>query len=168
MTTAFKATKTDKLMTDNGQLAYLEAMDIDVWRLRLGQVVTSNETNKTPGIKLGPGSGGVLLLCTDPEYSSSRLANDVVRSLGGVPVWAWPQCDDSGVELVDAVDEHLFTTVAIFGQQLADSFFTGHLPKNLNAAKLVLLPSMEDILNCAEARRLLWNTLCNTGMVSAN
>lgn len=155
-------------MNDSRQLAYLDAMDIDVWRLRAAEVHAPREKPPVPGIRLGTGSGGVLFVCAAAEDSSSRLANDIGRSLGGVPVWAWPEQGEGGVSLVEAVDEQLFTTVAIFGRQLADVFFSEELPANLNSAKLVLLPSMKDVLNSAEARCSLWKIFCNKGMVSEN
>ena len=155
-------------MTDSRQLAYLDAMDIDVWRLRAAETAAPCEKQSIPGIRLGTGSGGVLFLCSAAEDSSSLLANDIGRSLGGVPVWAWPQQDEGSVSLADAVDDQLFTTVAIFGQELADVFFAGEMPGNLNSAKLVLLPSIRDILNHADARRSLWKIFCNKGMVSEN
>jgi len=168
ITTLPKPLKPDELMADSRQTAYLDAMDIDVWRLRNRGPVASCERQSIPGIRLGTGNGGVLFLCATAEDSSSRLANDIGRSLGGVPVWAWPLQDEDSVSLIDAVDEQLFTTVAIFGEELADVFFTGELPASLNSAKLVLLPSMQDILHSVDARRSLWQIFCSKGMVSEN
>jgi DNA polymerase III psi subunit len=155
-------------MTNSRQQAYLDAMGIEVWSLREAISVSEPEQPISPGLKLGPGGGGVLLVCEAADDSGSRLANDIGRALGGVPVWAWPQTDDNSVELGDAVDEHLFTTVAIFGETLAAQFFAGELPANLNSAQLVLLPDMQDILAQAEARRLLWSVFCQSSMVTAN
>lgn len=155
-------------MTDRRHQAYLDAMGIDVWQLRKIKATESGEPQTAPLIKLGSVGGGVLLLCAAAEDSSSRLANDIGRSLGGVPVWAWPHQDEDSVELVKAVDEHLFTTVAIFGQELASDFFADGLPANLNSANLVLLPSIKNIQSHADTRRSLWKTLCSKGMVSAN
>ncbi len=122
-----------------------------------------------PGLKLGPGRGGILLVCAQDSDSASRLANDISRALGSVPVWAWPDTDagSEAVKLPDAVEENLFTTVAIFGAELAQRFFPGDLPSSLHAANLVRLPAMQDISAQAEARRALWAALCRSGMVSA-
>ena len=73
-----------------------------------------------PGLKLGPGGGGILLICAADTDSASRLANDIGRALASVPVWAWPHCDASAVKLTDAVEENLFTAVAVFGKKLAE------------------------------------------------
>jgi DNA polymerase III psi subunit len=148
------------------QQAYLDAMDIGVWRLRESASVITPDIDGVPRLKLSPGSGGILLICDEDTDSASRLANDINRVLGSVPVWAWPHADEDGVELVNAVEENLFTTVAIFGHDLAIQFFGSEIPVSLNSAKMVLLPAMKDILGQAEARRVLWDTFCRSGMVS--
>ena len=79
-----------------------------------------------------------------------------------------PHRDASAVKLIDAVEEKLFTTVAIFGKELAEQFFDGEPPAGLNSAKLVLLPAMQDIEERAETRQALWASFCSSGMVKAN
>ena len=148
-------------------------MDIGVWSLRetVSPVVSSPPTpsaDKTPGLKLGPGSGGILLICAADTDSASRLANDISRALGDVPVWAWPDADVNAIELTNAVEDKLFTTVAIFGKNLAAQFFDGELPAGLKSAKVVLLPAMSDLQSGAEARQALWTSFCRAGMVSAS
>lgn len=152
------------------QNAYLDAMGIEVWHLRpsLSNPDPEPAELNMQRVKLGPGSSGILLVCAAAEDSSSRLANDIGRALGCVPVWAWPQTDAPAVQLSDAVDEHLFTNVAIFGKKLASCLFAGKLPANLNSAKLVLLPAMEEIRDQPGVRRSLWSVLCRSGMVNAN
>jgi hypothetical protein len=150
-------------------------MDIGVWRLRESACVATPDTNGVPRLKLSPGSGGILLICEEDSDSASRLANDINRALGSVPVWAWPHTDVgdadltgvdlTGVDLIGAIEENLFTTVAIFGTDLAAQFFGGEIPVNLNSAKMVLLPAMQDILDQAETRQVLWDTFCRSGMV---
>jgi hypothetical protein len=155
----------DLPMKADRQRAYLDAMGIEVWRLR----DTVAQVERTgPAIRLGPGGGGVLLLCSCAADASSLVATDIARALGAVPVWAWPQPEGGATTLGDAVDEHLFTTVAVFGERLADDFFGGRVPASLNSARLVLLPSIEAVREQAAARRVLWQTLCKNRMVSAN
>lgn len=164
-------------MISSRQQAYLEAMDISVWSLRKpavshlsSSVLTSpatSATEKAPGLKLGPGGGGVLLICAVDTDSASRLANDIIRALGTTPVWAWPHDETSAVTLTNAVEENLFTTVAIFGKELAERFFDGELPASLSSANLVLLPAMQDLQSRAEDRRALWTTFCRSSMVRA-
>jgi DNA polymerase III psi subunit len=148
--------------------AYLDAMDIEVWCLRATSSSAIPAIHDAPGLKLGPGGGGILLVCAADSDSDSRLASDISRALGSVPVWAWPHADADTVKLTDAIEKNLFTTVAIFGNELAARFFENELPVSLNSAELVLLPAMEDIQSRAEARRALWTTFCRSSMVSAN
>ena len=152
-------------MLSNRQKAYLDVMDIGVWRLRehveLKHVIVAPPTQ----LKLGPGSGGILVICGADTDSASRLANDIKRVLGSSPVWAWPFTGADAVDLTHAVDDKLFTTVAIFGQQLAPQLFTGKPPARLHSGNVVLLPSMQDIQDRAEARRPLWSTLSRSGML---
>ena len=148
------------------QRAYLEAMDISVWCLRETASSVTPGLNTAPGLRLGPGGGGILLVCAVDSDSESRLAGDVSRSLGSVPVWAWPTADDDAVQLTDAIDKNLFTTIAIFGKELATQLFNQELPVSLNAAKLVQLPSMQDIQSRADARSALWVEMCRSGMIS--
>ncbi len=175
-------------MISSRQWAYLDAMDISVWSLRetvsplvstppipsqlssspLTSSPVTSSVDKRPGLKLGPGSGGILLICAADTDSASRLSNDISRALGNVPVWAWPDADVAAIELADAVEDKLFTTVAIFGNDLAAQFFDGELPASLNSAKLVLLPAMSDLQGEAEARRSLWTIFCRAGMVNTN
>jgi DNA polymerase III psi subunit len=165
------------------QQAYLDAMEIGVWTLRetVSQPVSSSpvpsqptsspvisSADKIPRLKLCPGSGGILLICAADTDSASRLATDISRALGNVPVWAWPDADNAAVELTSAVEDKLFTTVAIFGNELAAQFFDGELPASLNSAKVVLLPAMHDLQSGADARQALWAIFCRAGMVSAS
>jgi DNA polymerase III psi subunit len=151
-------------MLSSRQQAYLQAMDITVWNLRGS---TPSAAAETALLKLGPGSGGVLLVCGADHESAGRLANDIDRSLGSTPVWAWPvDGGDEAVGLENAVGEYLFTTVAFFGEQLARRFFAGEPPANIRSAKLVVLPSMQDVQDSAAARRALWARFCSTGMIA--
>ena len=145
--------------------AYLEAMDIAVWSLRQPASPETGIAKNHVQLKLSPGNAGSLLICAADTDSAGRLANDISRTLGSAPVWAWPSDDTGTVDLPGAVEDKLFTTVAIFGEELAMQFFEGELPAHLNSAKLVLLPSMQDIQNMAESRRTLWATLCRSGML---
>ncbi len=149
-------------------LAYLDAMGITVWVQRATTAVAGAVADRDSTLKLGPGSGGILLICATDTEPASKLANDIVRSLGCVPVWSWLDDGEGAVKPAAAVAENLFTTVAVFGTELAEQFFGRDLPKNLHSANLVLLPSMRDLETRAEARRALWTDLCRSGMVSAH
>jgi len=160
-------------MPDSTAQAYLEAMDIGVWKLRVPAApeisceVSGEESGEESAakLKLGPGNSGVLLICAADSDSAGRLANDINRVLGCTPVWAWPDEDQTAINLNQAVDDNLFTTVAVLGNELAGQLFNGELPAHLNSAKLVVLPSMQDIATRAESRRDLWSVFCSTGML---
>jgi DNA polymerase III psi subunit len=154
-------------MLSNRQKAYLDAMDIGVWSLREPVALKDAVVEPFTHLKLGPGSGGILVICATDTDSAGRLANDIKRVLGSSPVWAWPFNGRGAVDLTRAIDDKLFTTVAIFGQQLATQLFDGELPARLHSANLVLLPSMLDIRDRAEARRALWLTFCRSGMLES-
>ena len=149
-------------MPGSRQQAYLDAMDITVWSLREPVMPEAGVAENHARLKLGPGSGGILLICAADSDSGGRLANDINRVLGGAPVWAWSCLDDGAIDMTTAVEENLFTTVAIFGEELASQFFDGELPAHLYSANLVLLPSMRDIESRSDARRALWATFCQS------
>jgi len=141
-------------------------MGIDVWIARKPGLQTDTVFAGVPGLKLGPGSGGVLFVCAAGSDSASKLANDISRSLGSDPVWAWPDDENPLVNLEDAVNEHLFTTLAIFGKPLATHFFAGDLPPVLGSSRVVLLPEMSELEHNPVARKSLWTTLCRFGMIA--
>jgi hypothetical protein len=169
-------------MISDRQQAYLDAIGIEVWSLRESASpspspspslsppptpsVVASLNASTPRLRIGTGGGGILLICAADVDSAGRLANDISRSLGNVPVWAWPDDEPTAIDLDSAVDEKLFTTVAVFGSDLAGQFFDGDLPTAVSSAKLVLLPSMRDIQTKPEARQSLWASFCRSGMVS--
>lgn len=119
----------------------------------------------SPGLKLGPGAGGVMLICAKDSDSASKMANDISRALGKMPVWGWPDNDEQAISPGDAVDENLFTCVAVFGEALGRLMFGNEIPAALGSAKLVMLPSMSELVSKASARRELWSVLCRSGMI---
>jgi DNA polymerase III psi subunit len=157
-------------MIDTRQQSYLDAMGIDVWTLRdsAPETLPVAEKVSAPRLKLGPGKGGTLLICAGADESAGKLANDISRLLGSVPVWAWPHSSESGPLLEDAVCERLFTTVAIFGHDLASRFFGTEPPVSLNTSRVVLLPGLSKLENSPDARKSLWLTMCRSGMVASN
>jgi DNA polymerase III psi subunit len=159
-------TMTTPTQISTRQKAYLDAMGIGVWCLRRSACAAIPDKKTVLRLKLGPGSGGVLLVCAADTDSASRLASDINRVLGNVPVWAWPNADAGAVKLSNAVDENLFSTIAVFGEDLAAQLFDGELPVSLNSANIVMLPAMQDLLSQADARRVLWDTFCRSGMVN--
>ena len=106
-----------------------------------------------------------MLICAKDSDSASKIANDISRSLGRMPVWAWPDSDKQSILPGDAVDENLFTCVAVFGEATGRLLFGNNLPASLGSAKLVQLPAMAELAGNESARRELWSILCRSGMI---
>lgn len=119
------------------------------------------------GLKLGPGSDGILLICARDSDSASKLANDIARVLPKNSVWGWPDSDDSAIAPYAAVNENLFTCVAVFGGALAQLLFDKQVPAALGSATVVILPAMSELESSSDARRKLWFELCRSGMIVA-
>lgn len=164
-------------MIEKRQHAYLEAMNIPVWVARQQPatlvepppvtVQAAADKTASQGLKLGPGSDGVLLVCASGSDAASKLANDIARVLPKTPVWGWPDSDDSAVTPADAVNENLFTCVAVFGEALGQLLFGQQVPAALGSATVVILPAMSELTSNADARRKLWVELCRSGMIVA-
>lgn len=142
-------------MIEAQRRAYLEAMGIGVWINRVA----------APDVVLrwvvGPGSGSTLLLCRTAQESATPLAADIGRSLGGDPVWAWP--DPAGGQeypsLGDTMEQYLFTRVLLFGHALAGQAFTGRVPEMLGSASVQVTADLEELAVDGMARRKLWRYL---------
>jgi DNA polymerase III psi subunit len=147
------------------RLAYLKALDIAVWLPRTQQ--PSNEAHCLPCcVRLGPGTGETLVVCDRPDQSSGSLASDIVRSLGGVPVWAWLDDSASGLSLAEAVQDRLFTGLIVFGHGLAERLLGDAIPERLGPARVLVTDDIDTLGRSAGARRELWRQLCLGGLVS--
>ncbi len=141
-------------MIEAQRRAYLEAMGIGVW---------INKSDAPDGIRwlVGPGSGSTLLLCRTARESGTRLAADIGRSLGGDPVWAWP--DPEGRQefptLADTLEQNLFTQVLLFGRALAGQAFKGSAPEVLASASVQVAADLDELAVNGMARRKLWQCL---------
>ena len=148
-------------MKESGRLAYLKAMEIPVWVLRDREQADPAEIL---GVKLGPGSGQVLLLCNHVSETAGKLASDIARCLRAEPVWGWPAMDETAPALEEAVSEQLFTDILVFGSEVESAMFGGPAPELLGSAAVRRLPTISEIEGSHAARRSLWNALCNHGL----
>lgn len=149
-------------MIDELQRQYLEAMEIPVWVSRTG---SAQPAAATSGIRLGPGSGANLFICSGPEASSSQLAADLARALPEPPVWAWPADDDTAMPVAAAVEDHLFSSITIFGEDLAARLFGSQHPECVGCARLVVAPSLTAMAGSPKLRRACWYLLVPAGVV---
>jgi len=147
-------------MIESQRRAYLAAMGYEVWVARTpdsGQV----------RLKLAPGQGRCLLVCPTAADTSTRLAGDIARALGGEACWAWFG-DGEGVSIAEAVDGRLAVQVVVFGANAAKALFGEDAPGVLGSAALLVAPGMDRLGASAEARKALWTDLCRIGAPSAN
>lgn len=159
------------------RIRYLHAMGIDVWMPRGGGSAPSGEdandmpvrpaagrasTREGTRFVVGPGSGSVLLLCSDPGDAALPLAADIARCLADEPVWGWSASDDAGMTLTDAVRDRLFTGVLVFGDAV-DADAVTDASSVRGSARVVRAAALDELVGDAGARRTLWEGLRATG-----
>jgi len=139
-------------MIESQRLAYLEAMEIQVWLPRTTGVGDCTR------LAVSAGSGSTLMLCRDAGESTSPLAADIARYLGGEPVWSWPdpQQNPANPSLGEAVDQHLATRVLIFGEALAQRLFPEGGPPVVRSAQIVVCADLDELSVSGAARKSLW------------
>jgi len=145
--------------------AYLEAMGIPVWVRK--EFAAQAGRDELAGLRLGPGSGQFLLLCANAGETAGHLASDIARVFSAEPVWAWPAIDEPGQTAETAVDEHLFTTLVIFGAEAAGQVFGEDVPGVIGPARVLEAPAMKELANDPAARSRLWDTMCSKRLVPA-
>jgi hypothetical protein len=160
---------------DERSLQYLAAMQVPVWVLRnsadgAGEVETAGDVGHASTgpltLYLGPGSGGLLLVCEEASMSASALAADLARALPEPPVWAWPDAQAPHNPLEGIVRERLLTGIAVLGSGLATRCFPGCVPTTLGSARVVELPSIAELLADPQARRRCWQALLAAGLTA--
>ena len=144
-------------MNPSSQRAYLEALDIPVWiRKELAEKETASVA---VGLKIGPGSSQTLLICMGAQDAARRIAADIARCLKSEPVWAWVEPEQTEPAIGDVVSEHLFTTVLVFGKELAAALFGSKIPETLGSARIITTESLEILEDSPTAKRFLWNQI---------
>ncbi len=151
-------------MNEARRRAYLEALGLPVWVLRDAAPAEEAPSAPAAGLRVCPGSGGTMLVCGGAAETSSVLAADIVRAVGGDPAWAWPERGEGkGTPVSDAVDERLLTAVVVFGAALADEVFGGEAPGTVGSARVVVAPRLSAVATDPKARRTLWRLLLEAG-----
>ena len=170
------------------QQAYLEALQITPWVRRSlppetaqpedspaaasppeSPATTSDFQASVPlaeaRLAFGPGAGGCLLLGPSQAAAAQQVASDLSRSLGQPPVWCWPAEDETAKAAHAACDERLATDLLILGPALASLMFGADLPERSGSARVLLLPSLDELAASAEARRACWQALRSSGIL---
>jgi len=141
-------------MIEARRRAYLEALGLDVWVVR----PAAGEPDR---LTAGAGSGSTLLVCPAAADCTTELARDLVRAMGGEPVWAWlePPAEDGGQALGDIVSGRLITRVLLFGTEAAQRLFRGGAPEIVGSAAVSIVPGLQELAASGSARRSLWRQL---------
>lgn len=134
--------------------AYLEAMGFDVWVARLSDA---------PGGRMGvsAASGSLLLVSASGADRDTALGGDLVRVLGGDPVWAWlhPQENETSETLENVVKSKLITQVIVLGAESKRYLFGAQAPDIIASARVTVAPSLQELGVSGRARRTLWAQL---------
>ena len=144
-------------MNPSGQRAYLEAMGIPVWISK--EHAEQENLQAAPGLKVGPGSSQILLVCAGAEEASRRIAADIARCLKSEPVWAWSEPESEEPLITEVVSEHLFTTVMIFGQDLAAELLGTVVPDTIGSASVITTETLAGLESSPSAKRVLWQQI---------
>lgn len=152
------------------QLHYLRALGVEAWVPReQADVQTAPETEQTAVVStqpmhIGPGEGACLLVCSKPEQSASKVAADMVRLIGPSAVWAWPSGAEEGPGLAQAIEARLFTDLVVFGPTLASELGVADEMQTLAAARIAIMPDLQDIASSTESKKSCWAAIRAGGL----
>ncbi|HKJ18027.1 MAG TPA: hypothetical protein VJ984_11800 [Xanthomonadales bacterium] len=154
---------------DSNSLEYLEAMGIDVYQLRTqGSEDAAAEIHQL--IALGEGDGDILCIVESRDQSQLGLAAGIAGAMRSSPVWAWPVSDETdsacGQSLSDTVAEKLTTRVLIFGEVLANQILGTGAPTVISAARVHVVPGLEQVGQDQKAKRALWKLMLDNGIAA--
>jgi len=141
-------------MIEARRRAYLEALGFDVWLAR--------PPAPEPGLlTVGPGSGSTLLVCDVAEDSTTDLASDLARALGGDPTWAWlaPLEAADGQVLGEVISGRLITRVVLFGAETARHLLGGKTPDIVGSATMAVVTGLQELAVSGSARQSLWQQM---------
>jgi len=141
-------------MIESRRRAYLEAMGFDIWSAKPPE----KEANR---LLIQAGEGDTLLVSDLPAVAENPFAWDVARALGGAVVWASPDPEgrSGSPTLEDAVGQHLFTRVVLFGEGLSHQLFKSGTPLVVGSARILVTRRLEDLAENGRAKHAFWNQL---------
>lgn len=157
---------------DARRLAYLDAMEIDVWVPRGSQLAESPRDEVAdiggPLLVLGDGDGDILCVAGSAREAHLRLATDIGGAMREMPVWSWPRSakEDAALSMSvdDAVADRLFTRVLVFGEDLSETLFDGLAPDSVGTARVHVVPGLDQLANDRAAKRILWALMLEHGI----
>jgi len=142
-------------VNESRRRAYLEALGFDVW-------VARPPAPQHGRLQLGANPAGTLLVCAAPADSATKFAGDVVRALGGDASWAWPDTGGGeGLELAEAITDHLLTRVVLFGPDVEHWLFPDKVPGTLGSASVAVAPALDELAVRGQSKQSLWRVLRN-------
>lgn len=157
-------------MMDARRLAYLDAMDIDVWVPRGKKTPDAGQDDSGPRLELDEGEGDILCLVGTAEEAALRLAADIGRAMRCAPTWGWPVGSPGyGAEIVsleNAVSDRQITCVLVFGEGVASAVFGALRPDTVGTARIYLVPGIESLGSDREAKRKLWELMLEQGIAA--
>lgn len=155
---------------DARRLAYLDAMDIDVWVPCGEKSPDAGEDGSGPRLVLGEGEGDILCLVGTGEEAALKLAADIGRAMRCAPTWAWPVGSPGfGAEafsLENAVSDRLITRVLVFGEGVASAVFGASRPDTVGTARVHLVPGIERLGSDRAAKHKLWELMLDEGIAA--
>jgi len=144
-------------MSEARRRDYLEALGVDVWISRPAAPAQDR-------LLIGQGEGSILLVCESPSACSGKLAGDIVRALGGEPVWAWldPNGGPDSEKLDDAIAARLLTRVIVFGTGPATLIFGANLPSVMGSAAITRVSSLDELAVSGSKKQAFWASISST------
>ena len=158
-------------MIDQTRLDYLDAMGIEVW------VPRDDEPDQPAAEQIksvqvfAPASGrdsDILCVVDNPSQAALQLAVDIGRAMRTEPHWTWPddgKADDANpTPLDDVLRDRLATQVLVFGSALAAMLLGEPPPDCIRAARIHVVPSLEELAGDRDAKRILWALMREQGI----
>lgn len=151
-------------------LAYLDAMGIDVWQPR--RAAPDDESGPCePQILIGAGDGDILCIVESESETKLKLASDIGAAMRSAPVWSWPSHDPGlaadTMTIANAVSEKMLTRILIFGENLASVIFSSEVPAVVSAARVHVVPGLNDLAQDSGAKRILWALMNENGIAAS-
>ncbi len=148
-------------------LEYLDAMGIDVYRVRDPR---ESEAPSDPLLETGDGDGDILCIVETKDQARLKLAAGIGAAMRCAPVWSWPLdgvADSGQAQTVrNTIAEKLITRVLVFGESLAGQVFGEDVPAVISAARIHVAPGLSQVAEDQQAKRLLWKTMLDHGIAA--